>query len=410
MKIWIKYLTGLVIGTIIGITFSGNYDAALKLLKPVSEVFINAGRYCLYPLLFFSITIAVHELLNNRRFLSIHLKSVFIMVLSTLLLTITGVISTLIFSPERIPVLLEKKEALDLLSLKEQLLLIFPKNLFSVFNSSGSFILPVIFLAFIVGLNLNYDRTATKPVVQLFDSFNRIIYHINSFIVEILTPGMIVFSAILIFSISSIKHIALYKQLFLILMIDSVFLILLIFPVILYMMGMKEKPYKYIFALTGAAISGFLTGDNYLANNVLIKHCHENLGVPRQSGAATIGLFTVFGRAGTAMVTSICFIIILRSYSGIEITFQQIMWLITAVFFSSFLLSTAPATGTITALALICSAYGHGIEDGFLIFTPVIPFLLSFSVLLDVFTAGISAMIVARYENIQKDVELKDFI
>ena len=137
MKIWIKYLTGLVIGTIIGITFSGNYDAALKLLKPVSEVFINAGRYCLYPLLFFSITIAVHELLNNRRFLSIHLKSVFIMVLSTLLLTITGVISTLIFSPERIPVLLEKKEALDLLSLKEQLLLIFPKNLFSVFNSSG---------------------------------------------------------------------------------------------------------------------------------------------------------------------------------------------------------------------------------------------------------------------------------
>ncbi len=410
MKIWIKYLIGIITGTVLALIFSNSHQGALKFLTPAAEIFINIGRYCFFPLIFFSLTIAVHELLNSRRFLSIHWKSIIALVISTLSLTVIGIISTLIFSPDRIPVLLEKKETIRLLTLKEHLLEIFPTNLFSAFNSSGSFILPVIFLAFLIGLNLNYDRTATKPVVQLCDSLNRIFYHINSFIMEIMAPGIIVFSAILVLRISSIQHIALYKQLFLILLINSVFLIFLIFPAALYMLGMKEKPYKYIFALTGAALTGFLTGDNYLANNILIKHAHENLGVPRQSGSVTISIFTIFGRAGTAMVTAICFIIILNSYSGIGITFQQILWLLTAVFLSSFLLCTVPAAGTVTALAIICSAYGHGIEDGFLIFSPVIPFLLSFSVLLDVMTAGISAMLVARYENIQKDIEIKDFI
>ena len=410
MKIWIKYLIGIVIGTVLALFFSNSHEAALKILTPTAEVFINLGRYCFYPLIFFSLTIAVHELLNSRKFLSIHWKSIIALVFSTVILTVTGILSTLIFSPERIPVLLEKKETFQLLTFKEHLLEVFPVNLFSVFNSSGNFILPVAFLALLIGLNLNYDRTATKPVVQLFDSLNRIFYHINSFILEIMAPGIIVFSAIIVLRISSIQHIALYKQLFLILLIDSVFLIFLIFPAILYMLGMKEKPYKYIFALTGAALTGFLTGDNYLANNILIKHTHENLGVPRQSAPVTISLFTVFGRAGTAMITSICFIIILNSYSGIGITFQQILWLFGAVILSSFVLCTVPAAGAVTALALVCSAYGHGIEDGFLIFSPVIPFLLSFSVLLDVMTAGLSAMLVARFENIQKDVEIKDFI
>ena len=410
MKIWIKYLIGIILGTVLALTFSDSHEAALKILTPAAEVFINIGRYCFYPLIFFSLTIAMHELLNSRKFLSIHWKSIVALILSTVILTVTGIISTIIFSPERIPVLLEKKETFQLLSFKEHLLGIFPENLFSVFNSSGSFILPVIFLASLIGLNLNYDRTATKPVIQLFDSLNRIFYHINSFILEIMAPGIIIFSAIIVFRISSIQHIALYKQLFLILFINSVFLIFLIFPAVLYLLGMKEKPYKYIFALTGAAITGFLTGDNYLANNILIKHVHENLGVPRQSGSVTISLFTVFGRAGTAMVTSICFIVILNSYSGIGITLQQILWLLAAVVLSSFILGTVPAAGTVTALALICSAYGHGIEDGFLIFSPVIPFLLSFSVLLDVMTAGISAMLVARFDNMQKDIEIKDFI
>ncbi len=229
MKIWIKYLTGMFLGTVIALIFSNNYQPALKILSPAAEVFINIGRYCFYPLIFFSLTIAVHELLNNRHFLSIHWKSISALVISTFALTAVGIISTLLFSPDRIPILLEKKETLKLLTLKEHLMETFPANLFSVFNSGGDFILPVVFLAFLIGLNLNYDKSATKPVIQLFDSLNRIFYHINSFILEIMALGIIVFSAIMVFRISSIEHIALYKQLFIILLIDSVFLIALVF-------------------------------------------------------------------------------------------------------------------------------------------------------------------------------------
>ncbi len=110
MKIWIKYLIGIVVGTTLALIFSENHQTAIKILTPAAEVFINIGRYCFYPLLFFSLTIAVHELLNSRRFLSIHWKSIAALIVSTVVLTVTGIISTLIFSPERIPVLLEKRK------------------------------------------------------------------------------------------------------------------------------------------------------------------------------------------------------------------------------------------------------------------------------------------------------------
>jgi len=286
----------------------------------------------------------------------------------------------------------------------------FPKNLFSIFSDDGNFILPLVFLAMLLGINFNFDKVVTKPVVQLFDSLNRLAYNINSLILEIMAPGMGFFSAYLFFTVSSINQIALYRQLFLILFISSMLIIFLVFPAILYMIGFKEKPYKYLYGITGAALAGFLSGDNYLGNNVLIRHCHENLGISRQTGAASISLFTIFGRSGTALVTSICFIVMLKSYSSIEINILQIFNITMLIFLTSFFLCSVPGSGVMVLLTIVSSLYGHGMEDGYLMFRPVLPLLISFGVLLDVVTAGISTMIISHLGNERSYIEIKDFI
>ena len=410
MKIWVKYVIGLTLGIIAGIVFSNSSAAALNILKPVTDIFINIGRYSFYPLVFFSLAVGVHELLLNKKFLAVHLKTAGLLIISAVFLTMTGVFITLVFSPERIPVIFEKKEAVQLAGFYDQLISIFPKNIFSIVSDNGSYILPAAFLAMLLGINFNFDKIITKPAVQFFDSFNRIFYHLNSLIIELMAPAMGFFSAFLVFSISSLSQISLDKQLCLFIFINTVIVIFLFLPAILYVIGFKENPYKYIYAVTGAAIAGFLTGDNYLGGNVLIKHAHENLGVPRQSGTVSQTLFILFGRAGTAMITSICFIIILKSYTSIEVNLIQILRIILFIFLISFTLASVPGQGVLISLVMICGMYGNGLEDGYLILTPVMPLLLSFSVFLDIIIAGISSMIVAWSENLQKEVDVRDYV
>ncbi len=411
MKIWVKYLAGLILGLIAGIIFSNNSAAALQVVKPFVDIFINIGRYSFYPLVFFSLTIGVHELLLNKKFFQIHKNAIIIMVAAVFFSTILGVLITLVFSPERIPVLLEKKSVEVFPPLSSQIFAIFPKNLFSIFADNGNFLIPTAFLALLLGVNLGFDKTITKPVVTLFDSFNRIIYNINSLIMEVIAPGMGFFSAYLFFTISSVSQIALYKQLFLILFITTVFVIFLIFPAVLYLIGFKEKPYKYLYGILGAGIAGFLSGDNYLANNVLIRHSHENLGISRPTGTISISMFSMFGRPGTAIVSAICFIVMLRSYSSIEAGFSQIVYISFLIFIISFVFCSAPGNGVLVLLTTVCSMYGNGIEDGYLMFRPILPLLLSFAVLIDVIAAGIcSLMISYKSRDNRDDVDAKDFI
>ncbi len=410
MKIWVKYLIGLVLGIIAGIVFSNSSSAAVQAVKPYADIFIHIGRYSFYPLVFFSLTIGIHELLLNKKFFVIHRNTFLMIITAAFFTTIIGISITLLFSPERIPVLLEKKTVETIMPLSEQLFSIFPKNLFIIFSDNGNFILPTVFLALLLGVNLNFDKIVTKPVVQLFDSLNRIAYNINSLILEIMAPGMGFFSAYLFFTVSSIRQIALYKQLFLILFICTAFMIFLVFPAILYMIGFKEKPYKYLYAIAGAAIAGFLTGDNYLSSNVLIRHCHENLGISRQTGSVSVTLFAIFGRAGTALVSSVCFILMLKSYSSIDINFLQILYVALLIFLVSFTLCSVPGMGVMVLLTIVSTIYGHGIEDGYLMFKPVLPLLLSFAVLVDVVTAGISSMIIAHLDGERNDIEIREFI
>ena len=411
MKIWIKYLIGLILGLIAGFIFSNNSAAALQGLRPFIDVFINIGRYSFYPLVFFSLAIGVHELILNKRFFQVYGNAIMVMIATVLLSTIVGVLITLIFSPDRIPVILERKTIQALPSFYTQLIEIFPKNLFSIFSESGNFIIPTVFLALALGVNFGFDKVITKPVVTLFDSFNRIMYNINSLIIEIMTPIMGFFSAYLFFSISSVSQIALYRGLFLILLVASVLLIFIIFPAILYLIGFKENTYKHLLGILGAGIAGFLSGDNYLANNVLIHHSHKNLGISRPTGAVSISLFSIFGRPGTAMVSAVCFIVMLRSYTNSGAEFSQILYIASIIFIASFALASAPGTGVLMLLTIVCSMYGRGIEDGYLMFIPIIPLLLGFAVFIDVIAAGLCSLVISyRSKDDRNDPYIEDFI
>ena len=409
MKIWIKIL----IGTILGI-FLGNFlppsAERLELFDFISQVSIRIGSYVVFPLVFFSLAAGTFELKQEKKLFSVYLRILLYLLLSTFLLILIGVLSVLIFSPERIPIIIEGEEALRLPGLKEILEAVFPKNLFQVLVGSGEVMLPLIFLAFLLGINLSFDLRITALVTQFLDTMNRIFYHINSLVVELFGFALLLITASFVLNLKT-YDLGLYEQVLIILALDCALVVFAVYPGLFYLLGGgKHNPYKWLYAVIAPALTAFFTGDPYLSIGMLAKHGKENLGVPRRLGSAVYPLFAYFGRAGTAMIAAVSFILILKSYSSLEISFAQVIWTIGFSLLISLALGPVPGMGAFAAISTLCAVFGKGLQEGYLILKPIAPLLIGFGVLLDVLTSAFVSFLIAGHESIREETEPADFV
>jgi aerobic C4-dicarboxylate transport protein len=406
MKIWIKLLIGAVLGLIAGIFIpvpaQGFFDS-------LSDLLIGIGRYALFPFIFFSLGIGTTELRQEKRLGRVYLSALKYLVLAAAVLILIGTLSVLVFPPERVPITIEAEKAFTPVSVLGGLTAIFPRNLFMVFFGGGDFLLPLMVVAFLMGLNMDFDRQLTRPVVQLFDSLSRIFYHLNSLMVELFAIALVFISAA---RMSHLTHadLGMYKQLIIILTVDVALVAFGVFPGALYLLGIRENPFRWLYASIGPALTGLFCGDQHVSLGVLTKHGKESLGVPRMVGSATYPLFAVLGRAGTAMVSSISFILILRSYSSLEITFFQTLQVMLFSFIVSFILGAVPGSGAFYSVFMLCSLYGKGLQEGYLILKTIAPLLVSFGAFLDVLCSAFVSLLIAREENVWTEVATENFI
>jgi len=410
MKIWIKYLLGIILGVVLGIFISPENIVFKEVIQFLTELTINIGRYTIFPIVFFSIGYGTFKLKQEKLVGIIYLKIItYILASSTLLVLVaTGIV--LLFSPDRIPIIIENQTSFNFPGYKNILTSIFPMSLFQVFSENSNYLFPVTFLGFFLGYNFSFDKVMTRPAYQLFDAMSRILYQIGRFIVEILGFGMIILAANFTIQIIQTPQLVLFKQLIILLTINTVLVIFGIYPAIIYFLSGKQNPYKIIYAILGPSLTAAASGNSYFTLTNLIFHVKENLGVPRKIGSATLPLFTLFGKAGTAAATSITFFLILKSYSSLSIDLAGILWIMLFSILTSFLAGTVPGIGILVSLAAMCKLYGKGIEEGFLIIGSVGPILISFSVLIDTITAGVSSFLISHHEKGNKEIPTKDFV
>ena len=281
MKIWIKLLIGIVLGIIIAAIIPSKQAASVH-LGNVSEVLIQVGRYAVFPLVFFSLTIGTYELKLDKRVFRVYGRVFLYLVLSTVILVLVGIVSVFLFSP-RIPIITMKVPPPQVPGLMETLIAIFPNNAFGVLVGEGSILLPILILAYILGANLTFDRVITRPVTQIFDSLSRIFYHIISLVAELFWVAAIVIVSSSLIQIMMIENLDMYRELLLILIIDIAVVTLGIFPGLIYLLDRANNPYKLLYASLGPALTGLISGNAYLPIGMLSKHGKESLGVPRRT-------------------------------------------------------------------------------------------------------------------------------
>ena len=218
---------------------------------------------------------------------------------------------------------------------------------------------------------------------------------------------MIAIAAAQFFRLQAID-LTIFKQLFILLGLDVLFIICFLYPLLLYLFGAKMNPFKWIYATIGPFITAIVTGDTLVSVNTLVKQGKEHLGIRRMVGSSVFPLFAVFGKAGTALVACTSFILIMKSYSSLEIPWIQIASIVGYSMLISFSLGSIPGSGILIAVSLLCGYFD--LKEGYLILNPAAPILVSIGVLLDIATNSFVAALIARREQLDDEVPVKDFV
>jgi len=411
MKVWVKLLIGSILGMTIGFLLPAESHGVITVLSWLEKLALGIGRYAVVPVLVFSLTVAVYELRMDEQFWSMVLKNLLLIIAMTAFVIFSGIITTVMFSPNRVPI--ESAELTEITNIDPaaNILEVFPSNMFSVLGGNGIYLFPVCAFAFFLGMSLNYDRNYSKPVISLVDSLSRIFYHVASFFSEIFGFIIIVLSSYWAVRFNGILEAKVYKDLVVMLGIFSVVLCFGILPLFLYFLRPKVNPWLVLTGFLGPALSAFFSGDINLTIPVLQRHSKENFGIRRRSSSLSIALFTTFCRCGSAMTAAAGFIVIIKSYSYMGIGSVELFKIGLYAFVISFILARHPGDGAYIALAAICLSYGGGeFKAGYLILRPLAFYLVAVGTFIDIMLCAFGSYILARTNGFIEEKHLVRFI
>ncbi|OQY36749.1 MAG: hypothetical protein B6229_09495 [Spirochaetaceae bacterium 4572_7] len=392
MKTWIQVLAGIVSGALLALLLPAN-SIILTITDQLSTTFLSIGRYIVLPLMFFSLIISVNQLQRNKKLLKNTLFAIGLTFAFSLLLVIVGIISSLLFSPGQIPVVIDGIQSIEIPSFNDLVKLSFPNNIFNVFQNdfsreSNQFI-PFFVLAIIIGFFMTKSGSEEiEPTFNLVDSLSRIFYKINECFYKFSFIWITILTSSYITVINNIFDIQIFLPLTYMLLIITAVVILVIYPIIFYYTCGRKNLFKYILAEFPTLITATITGDQFFTASTMISSHKKNFKVKRMISGFNIPFLTLFSKSGTALVSAISFIVILKSYSSLEIQAAQILWVGSMSLLISFMLPTKGVGSSIASLFLLCSLYGHGgtMEDSFLILSPAFPIITAVSTVINTAT------------------------
>ena len=409
MKIWLKYLIGIALGVTFALVAGTENTLFVKAADFLSKAAIQFGRYALYPAVFFGFTLSIFELRENRSLFKLAIITSLIICATALLLSFTGLISVLIHTPARIPIFVEGISDVQVLGITESLLQMLPSSSFEAIVN-GTYILPLCIFGGFAGAGCAVDKNIAKPTITLIDSLARISYAVLVFFVDMLVFGMVAVSAYWVIKFHAILLTAVFADFVILLLTDLLIVALIIYPALLKILCRDINPYRVLYASLAPILAAFFSQDTHVALTVLLRHSNESLGVRRRISSVALPIFSIFGRAGSALVITVSFIVILKSYSSLNIGVKDMFWLVGTASLFSCLLGRFPAGGSYIALASVCMLYGRGFESGYLILQPIAFFIGSVAAAINALTAITGTYIAAYRFNMTGRKDLRFFI
>lgn len=395
MKLWLKYLIGAALGFAAALILPLDSLREAAALSFITDLIIRIGRYALLPLLFFSGIMAVYRMREDSLLLRASLWTGGTILASSVLLTALGFFSILLIRLPRIPITTERVTEIASVDLKGFFQEVFPYSAFEALQK-GSFLLPAFVFALIIGFGCCMNHTNIKPVISLTDGLSELFYNVSTVFTELFSAGIVFVMCSWTLQFKSVIKSGVFTPLIIMLCAEFIILAGIVYPLVTRFVCRNGKPLKILRASIAPFFVALFSGDTNLALPVEIRLGKETLGIRQRVNGFAFPLFSIFARGGTALVSIICFVVIWRSYSTLNIEFFDMLAISLTAFALSFVMGNLPVGGTFMTLTVLCSLFGRGMETGYLLLRPAAAIIGSFAALIDAATAMFGCYIVAN--------------
>lgn len=402
MKIWIKLLIAIIIGTILGTFIKKDINWLNDLLKFLSDLSINSLLYLTSLYIIINFFIGFYNLIKEKIYFKTLMIFIIVLLISILFSTILsiGLMNFDIFQvSDSFRIYQIKEKPIILQSFGDILLKTINKNILSIFTDSNIYIIPLIFIALIFSISSFINQKKSIYFVEVVYSTEQIINIIVKVILEIFPFGALFIVFYLVkndfFPQELIETVKLENITYYIVLkpiINSILIsfILISFFSLFIKFVFKKNVLKILFSLLGAGLLSFITGNSAASLISLNEHLKKNTGIEENYSNVLTPLAVLFNRSGTIIVSTVILMTLLYIYHLNIITFfVQIMIFILILIFS-FRLDGINDLGHLALVAMVLNfSYLNFEENSYLLFYLFTPIFSRISVFVDTVTSGL---------------------
>ncbi|MGK0250381.1 MAG: Na+/H+-dicarboxylate symporter [Oleispira sp.] len=356
LALWKKILIGMVAGIVVGVIMGPNAE----ILKPIGNLFINAIKMLIVPLVFCSLVVGVTAMQDSAKMGRMGLKAIVIYLVSTAAAITIGLgLGTILEPGAGLNMIADAnaisavKEAPSLISTITGLI---PKNPIEALASGK--ILQIIVFALGLGIALNLIGEKGEPAVKIFNSLAEAMFKLTELVMRFAPYGIFALMAWVAGKYGIDVLFPLLK------VIGAVYLGCVVHVLIVYTGAISIitglAPIKYLKGILNAQMMAFSSTSSSGTLPVSIRCARENLGVSKGTASFILPLGATINMDGTALYQGVAALFVAQAF-GIDLSMADYLTIIATATLASIGTAGVPGAGLIM-LSLVLTTVGLPME------------------------------------------------
>ncbi|MCF7790775.1 MAG: dicarboxylate/amino acid:cation symporter [Victivallales bacterium] len=390
VPLWAKILIGLFAGLILGIIFG---EKALY-LKSVGDIFVNAIKMLIVPLIFSSLIVGVTSVDDVGKMGRIGLKTIVTYFITTIFAICIGfLISSLTGLGQGVK--MSVSEPAGTINTVKHASIgvadIIPKNPIAAMANGD--IIPIIVFAILVGVSINIAGKKADPVKNFMNGLAEVMYKMTAIVMEFAPYGV----AALMACVIGDKGIAFLLPLLKV--VAVVYIACLVHALVVYSgilaFVCRLSPVRFFKGFLDAIVLSFSLSSSSGTLPVSMTCAQEKLGVSEGISSFVLPLGATINMNGTAIYQGVCAVFIAHVY-GIELSLGTYVTITLTSIMAAVGTAGIPGAGLIM-LGLVLKSAGLPIE-GFALVAGIDRLLDMARSCINVMGDGLATVIVAKSE------------
>ncbi|WP_136069371.1 dicarboxylate/amino acid:cation symporter [Modicisalibacter radicis] len=352
--LWQKILAGLILGALTGALFGKE----ASILKPVGDIFINAIKMLIVPLVFSTLIVGITSMRDPQKMGRIGLRTIALYLVTTAFAITIGLFASWLFEPG---VGLEMSfeagsESKQGPSLTETLVNLVPSNPIDSLASGN--ILQIIVFAIGLGISLTLIGEKGEPVIKLFESFAEAMYKLTNIVMAFAPFGVFALIAYVAGNYGLEVLLPLAKVIG-VAYLASIVHVLFVYSGLLALLG-RLNPLRYLQGIIDALVVAYSSASSSGTLPVSIRCAQQNLGVSNGVSGFVLPVGATINMDGTAIYQGVVAVFIAQ-FVGVDLSLADYGMIIVTGTLASIGTAGVPGAGLIM-LSIVMSQIGLPLE------------------------------------------------